>query len=101
MDQLTCSRCGAPVRSDDKKYQCECFTVYRQIAGKTLDYSDIQVLFTKGETGEIHGFISKNGKKFSARLLRKENKPSFDFSGGSEHNQKSKSCCPSARAKFG
>ncbi len=89
MDQLTCSRCGAPVQSDDKKYQCECFTVYRQIAGKTLDYGDIQALFTKGETEIIHGFRSKNGNSFSARLLRKNNKPSFDF-GCSERNQKSK-----------
>ncbi len=44
------------------------FPVFRQIAGKTLTDKDIQDLLTKGKTGIIKGFNSKQGKSFSAAI---------------------------------
>jgi DNA topoisomerase-3 len=42
------------------------FPIFRQIAGKTLSDQDIFNLLTKGKTGIINGFNSKQGKVFSA-----------------------------------
>jgi DNA topoisomerase III len=42
------------------------FPIFRQIAGKTLSDQDILKLLTKGKTGIINGFNSKQGKVFSA-----------------------------------
>ncbi len=44
------------------------FPVFRQIAGKTLADQDIRDLLTKGKTGVIKGFNSKQGKAFSAAI---------------------------------
>ncbi|NLO89488.1 MAG: hypothetical protein GX088_04070 [Clostridia bacterium] len=85
---MECSRCGKQVQNDDKKYWCECFTVYIEIAGKTLSERDIEMLFTEGKTGVIDGFKSKKGSEFSARLVRKGEKPSFDF--GEKQKKRSK-----------
>ncbi len=42
------------------------FPVFRQIAGKTLSDQELLALLTKGKTGMINGFNSKQGKVFSA-----------------------------------
>ncbi len=44
------------------------FPVFRQVAGKTLEDQDILDLLTKGKTGVIKGFNSKQGKTFSAAI---------------------------------
>lgn len=44
------------------------FPIFRQIAGKTLSDQEIMELLTKGITGTIGDFNSKQGKKFRAAI---------------------------------
>lgn len=44
------------------------FPIFRQMAGKTLSDQDILKLLTKGKTGIINDFNSKQGKAFSATI---------------------------------
>ena len=44
------------------------FPVFRQIAGKTLTDQELMELLTKGKTGVIKGFNSRQGKAFSAAI---------------------------------
>ena len=44
------------------------FPVFRQIAGKTLTDQEVMELLTKGKTGVIKGFNSRQGKAFSAAI---------------------------------
>lgn len=44
------------------------FPIFRQIAGKTLTDQELLELLTKGKTGVIKGFNSKQGKAFSAAI---------------------------------
>ena len=47
--------------------------VFKQVAGKLLTDSDITDLLTKGKTRTLNGFISKQGKPFSAAIAFDEN----------------------------
>lgn len=68
-------------------YKCEnnrkdngtCAFFLGKIAGKLVSSADIQELLLKGKTGEIKGFTSKNGKKFSAHLKLKQDKKGVEF----------------------
>ena len=56
---------GKVVRCSNK----ECgMPVFKQVAGKLLTDSDITDLLTKGKTRTLNGFISKQGKPFSAAI---------------------------------
>lgn len=48
-------------------------------AKKRLTAKQIEYLCTKGKTPVIKGFVSKNGKKFSARLVLEEGKLKMEF----------------------
>ena len=72
-----CPRCGAEVVEGKKGFGCKnwreedggCrFVIWKVIAGKELPVAAVKDLLTTGETAVIHGFISKKGKEFSARL---------------------------------
>ena len=64
------------------------FPVFRQIAGKTLADQDIQHLLTKGKTGIIKGFNSKQGKAFSAAITFDANlNTQFVFPDSKSHNR--------------
>lgn len=61
---------GKVVRCSNK----ECgMPVFKQVAGKLLTDSDITDLLTKGKTRTLNGFISKQGKPFSAAIAFDEN----------------------------
>lgn len=61
---------GKVVRCSNK----ECgMPVFKQIAGKLLTDADITDLLTKGKTRTLNGFISKQGKPFSAAIAFDEN----------------------------
>ena len=61
---------GKVVRCSNK----ECgMPVFKQVAGKLLTDSDITDLLTKGKTRTLNGFISKQGKSFSAAIAFDEN----------------------------
>ena len=84
---LTCPLCGGPVRKLKWGYGCAnykegCkFSISKTLCDKKLTDKQIETLITKGATKEIKGFKSKKtGKEFSARLVLKDGKASFDFS---------------------
>ena len=61
---------GKVVRCSNK----ECgMPVFKQLAGKLLTDADITDLLTKGKTRTLNGFISKQGKPFSAAIAFDEN----------------------------
>jgi DNA topoisomerase-3 len=72
-----CPRCGAEVVEGTKGFGCKnwreqdggCrFVIWKVIAGKEIPEAAVRDLLTKGETTVIHGFISKKGREFSAKL---------------------------------
>lgn len=82
---LSCPECGKPIVKQKWGYGCSgykegCkFSVSQTIAGKKLTDKQIESLITKGITPKINGFISKSGKKFSAKLKLNKNKVEFCF----------------------
>ena len=69
----TCPKCGkGMMQFYGKVVRCgnpDCgLPIFRQKAGKTLTDTDITELLTKGQTGVIKGFNSKEGKPFSAAV---------------------------------
>ncbi len=78
---LNCPVCNSSLLSKDKLIHCKkCdFKIWKTIAGKKLTESQIFMLIEKKYTDEIGGFISKNGKKFNARLELIDNNIKFKF----------------------
>lgn len=65
--------------------------VFRVKAGKTLSDAEITELLTKGRTGVIKGFNSKQGKKFSAAVaFDGEFNTVFEFSEGDKTGKSTK-----------
>lgn len=69
----TCPKCGkGMMQFYGKVVRCgnpDCgLPIFRQKAGKTLTDAEITELLTKGQTGVIKGFNSKEGKPFSAAV---------------------------------
>jgi DNA topoisomerase-1 len=61
------------------------FSINEAIAKKTLTTKQIETLCTKGKTGVLKGFISKQGKRFEAYLILSEEtdwKAQFRFGSG-------------------
>ncbi len=72
-----CPRCGGDIIEGKKGFGCSkwrkedglCrFVIWKTIAGKKISKSAVTQLLEKGITNKMQGFISKKGKKFSARL---------------------------------
>lgn len=72
-----CPKCRGKIEKYPFGYKCEnndkddedsCSFFIGKISGKSLSEKNIVDLLTKGVTGSITGFKSKNGKKFSAAL---------------------------------
>jgi DNA topoisomerase-3 len=61
------------------KWQAGCKFFIGKIAGKSLTVNQVTQLVTKGETGVIRGFKSKNGGRFQAKLAFKDGKIQFVF----------------------
>lgn len=55
------------------------FTIWKKIARKRITREQARELLTKGSTRLLRGFVSKNGKKFSARLKLENGEVVFDF----------------------
>lgn len=77
-----CPRCGKDVVVSTHAAQCtdpDCgWKLWRVILGKTLTRSDVEALLRTGNTDVIHGFKSKTGKTFPAKLRLKED-GTFEF----------------------
>lgn len=79
---LKCPRCGQEIRLMEKSAWCPAckYTIWRDIAGKTLNDESMKALLTKGETRLLSGFKSKSGKTFDAYVVVNENgEKSFRF----------------------
>ena len=55
------------------------FRIGLTICKKTIPILEIKRLFATGETQKMSGFVSKNGKLFSGKLVLKEGKVTFSF----------------------
>lgn len=80
-----CPVCGKEVKRYKFSYGCTgysegCkFNVNTVICKRNVSVSNIKLLLETGKTSKIEGFISKNGKAFSAALKLENGKAVFDF----------------------
>ena len=81
---VACPKCGEkPFAETFKNYACKgCgLTVWKTVASRELERSEVEKLLTEGQVGPLEGFRSKFGRPFSAplKLDREEWKVTFDF----------------------
>lgn len=79
---VLCPKCGGVIRENDKKFQCQkCeFGLWKIVAGRQLELSEVEELITKRQVGPLRGFRSNTGKPFAAVIrLSPELKLEFDF----------------------
>ncbi len=79
---VPCPKCGGEILENYKKFQCQkCdFALWKIVAGRQLEISEIEELLTKGKVGPLQGFRSKQGFPFAAIIkMGAEFKPEFDF----------------------
>ncbi len=81
-----CPLCGGEIIRSRKSYSCSnykekgCnFTVWINICSRPISISDCEALLEKGKTEKLEGFVSKQGKPFSASLKLEDGKAVFDF----------------------
>ncbi len=80
-----CPKCGNDVVRNRYAYGCknykECdFKINSTICGRVISKKNAELLLNNNYTSKIEGFISKNGKEFSAKLkLDDDKKIIFDF----------------------
>lgn len=80
--QVPCPMCGGQLATTTKLIACRgCpYRLYPEVAQKQLSVEQIEQLLTKGRTGVIKGFKSREGKAFDAALrLDKDGKVEFQF----------------------
>ena len=85
--QAKCPACGGTVKENYKKFQCEkCeFSLWRILAGRQFDSTEIDELIVKKNIGPLQGFRSRLGRPFAANIkLNAENKLEFDFGQANE-----------------
>lgn len=78
MEDLNCPACGAPMEITHFGYRCSkrsgeeaedgCYFSVGKIAGRDIKQEELRALITEGTTDVLSGFISKDKKKFRARL---------------------------------
>ncbi|MBI4662508.1 MAG: DNA topoisomerase III [Verrucomicrobia bacterium] len=79
---VRCPKCGGEIKENYKKFQCQAcdFFVWRILAGRQFEVSEVEDLIAKCTVGPLQGFRSKAGKPFAALLkLSQEFKTEFDF----------------------
>jgi DNA topoisomerase-3 len=83
-----CPKCGGEIHENYKKFQCQkCdFSLWKIVASRQFEISEIEELLTKGSVGPLQGFRSKQGFPFAAVIkMGAEFKPEFDF--GNDQNK--------------
>jgi len=84
---VACPRCGKDVVDKKVVYACQshtkenpCFRVFKKISEKSITEAQVKQLATKGETGEIKGFLKRDKSgKFNAKLKWNPDKLKVDF----------------------
>ncbi len=77
-----CPNCGGTIKENYKKFQCEkCeFSLWRILAGRQFESTEIDELIAKKSIGPLQGFRSRLGRPFAANIkLNSELKLEFDF----------------------
>jgi DNA topoisomerase-3 len=85
---VPCPKCGGEILENYKKFQCQkCdFSLWKIVAGRQLEISEVEELISKGVVGPLQGFRSKQGFPFAAIIkMGAEFKPEFDF--GNDQNK--------------
>ncbi len=89
----TCPLCGERILRGRYGYGCMgykngCkFHINSFICGRTVSIENARRLLKDGITAKIEGFISKNGKPFSAYLRLENGRAVFDFDGNTQKPQ--------------
>ena len=79
---VPCPKCQGEIHENYKKFQCQkCdFALWKIVASRQLEISEVEELITKGVVGPLQGFRSKQGFPFAAIIkMNAEFKPEFDF----------------------
>jgi len=88
--EAKCPKCGGgPFDEDYRTFKCRCcgLMIWKTMAGRLFERSEIEALLKNGRVGPLEGFRSKVGRKFNAVVkLGEEFKPEFDFGEGG-HDQ--------------
>ena len=80
--KVPCPKCGGEIHENYKKFQCQkCdFALWKIVAGRQFEISEVEELISKGTVGPLQGFRSKQGFPFAAIIkMGAEFKPEFDF----------------------
>jgi len=79
---VPCPKCGGEIKENYKKFQCQkCdFALWKIVAGRQMEISEVEELISKGTVGPLQGFRSAKGFPFAAIIkMGAEFKPEFDF----------------------
>ncbi len=78
-----CPKCGGgPFDEDYRTFKCKScgLIVWKTMAGRLFDRTEVQTLLREGRVGPLEGFRSKMGRKFGAVVkLGQDFKQQFDF----------------------
>src|SRR5437660_2040475 len=87
---VKCPKCGGgPFEESYRTFKCKScgLIVWKTMAGRLFERSELENLLTEGKVGPLEGFRSKIGRKFNAIVkLSEDFKPAFDF-GENGHDQ--------------
>ncbi|HEX3890621.1 MAG TPA: DNA topoisomerase, partial [Verrucomicrobiae bacterium] len=92
---MPCPKCGGEILENYKKFQCQkCdFSLWKIVASRQLEISEVEELINKGAVGPLQGFRSKQGFPFAAIIkMGAEFKPEFDF--GNDQNKDGEANAP-------
>jgi len=92
---VPCPKCGGEIHENYKKFQCQkCdYSLWKIVAGRQFEISEIEELLTKGTVGPLQGFRSKQGFPFAAVIkMGADFKPEFDF--GNEETKDGEAAAP-------
>ena len=91
--EVKCPKCGqGPFEEDYRTFKCKScgLILWKTMAGRLFERSEIEKLLREGRVGPLEGFRSKMGRKFNAPVkLGEDFKQQFDFGeNGSAEPQK-------------
>jgi DNA topoisomerase-3 len=92
---VPCPKCGGEIHENYKKFQCQkCdFSLWKIVASRQLEISEVEELIRKGSVGPLQGFRSKQGFPFAAVIkMGADFKPEFDF--GNDQNKEGEASAP-------
>ena len=81
--EVKCPKCGGgPFDEDYRTFKCRTceLIIWKTMAGRSFDRTEIETLLRDGRVGPLEGFRSKMGRKFNAPVkLSPDFKQQFDF----------------------